>query len=117
VTLDAGTEPDVPDAATTAAVCADVADAVPCAFAAVTWARSVEPLSAVCATYVDAVAPAMATHASPVELQRCHAYAYVGVVGEFHVPVLVVSVCPTFGVPVIAGSTLFDGALLPTAAV
>ncbi len=53
-------------------VCGDVAAALPAAFAAVTTTRIVLPTSAVTATYVAPVAPAMSAQALPEASQRRH---------------------------------------------
>src|SRR6185437_5808938 len=87
----------------TTAVWADVAEPAPLGFVAVTTTRSVLLSSAVCTTYVCDVAPAIAAHALPCASQRCHAYAYVGVVWLFQVPGLAVRVCPVWAVPLIVG--------------
>jgi hypothetical protein len=60
-------------AAETIAVGADVEDADPSAFVAVTVTRRVRPTSAAAAVYVSAVTPAIAVQASPFESQRDHA--------------------------------------------
>jgi len=83
---------------------------VPSAFSAVTTARIVEALSACCTTYVDAEAPVIKVHEAPLSLQRCHWNANVGAVWYVHVPVVVVSVCPTCALPEIAGGVVFVGA-------
>jgi hypothetical protein len=58
--------------ATTTAVCADVADADPPPFDAVTTARKVDPTSPATTAYDDAVAPPMSAHAPPDASQRRH---------------------------------------------
>ena len=83
---------------------------MPSAFCAVTTARSVEPESALCTTYVDAAAPAIVLHEAPLELQRCHWNEYDGAVWYVHVPVVVVSVCPSCAVPEMTGGAVFVGA-------
>ena len=54
------------------AVAADVAEADPATFVAVTVARSREPTSADVVVYVDAVAPAIGTQEPPFEAHLNH---------------------------------------------
>ena len=58
--------------ATTTAVCAEVACALPATFVAVTRTRIVAPTSAGVSVRGRAVAPAMSAQAAPAALQRCH---------------------------------------------
>jgi hypothetical protein len=64
-------DPDV-DPATTTAVCADVADADPPPFDAVTTARNVDPTSPDTTPYDDDVAPPISTHPPPDASHRRH---------------------------------------------
>ena len=95
-------------AAAIAAVCTEAAVAVPTAFRAVTTTCSFRPASAAVSRYVAAVAPVMAAHV--VAVQRCHCRVRFGDGAPVQVPVVEVSVEPTFAVPVITGSSETSGA-------
>ena len=74
------------------AVAAEVADALPWLFVAVTTTRTVPAMSASTSWYVLDVAPTMSPHPLPLLSHRRHWYAYVGVGVPLHVPVVAVSV-------------------------
>src|SRR5687768_627377 len=81
---------------------AEAAEVTPSALRAKTRARSVLPASTSRSVYVREVAPPIAAQLLPSSAQRLH--WYVKLVGlPVHVPVLVVSVLPTSGVPEIVG--------------
>lgn len=90
---------------------AEVACPEPAALLAVTTTRSVWAASALAASYVWAVAPAIAAHEAPFVAQRSHAYVYVIGAEPDQVPVVAVSVDPTLAVPVICGAAVFCGAV------
>jgi hypothetical protein len=92
----------------TTPVCAEVADAEPAAFVAVTTIRSVLPASADTSVYVLLVAPLMLAHEAPALSQRRHWYAY-DVGAPLQLPVEAVSVWPTTVLPLIVGSAVFVG--------
>ncbi len=103
---------NVPDVgcATTTAVAAELADAEPTPFDAVTTARNVEPTSAATTTYVAAVAPPISTHPAPPASHRRHRYAYeIGAVPD-HDPADDDNVRPTSATPDTTGTTEFAGA-------
>ena len=93
----------------TAVVAAEVADAEPAAFAAVTVARSRRPTSAVCAVYDEPLAPEIGWQLFPAESHRSH--WYVNVIGAvpLQLPLLVESDLPTRAGPVIDGSAVLVG--------
>jgi hypothetical protein len=104
--------PPLPEA-TTGAVAADVADAEPTLFVAVTVVRKVNPTSAETGTYVAAIAPLSVVQLAPLVLQRCQRYEYVMGVAPVQVPFVVVRVEPTCGVPKISGRAVLTGAVEP----
>jgi hypothetical protein len=93
----------------TAAVCGEVAADEPPAFVAVTTTRTVPATSDAFSRYVGLVAPAISTQVLPPPSQSRHRYP-----NELGLPVQsptdAVSVCPSRGVPEIAGSATFAGA-------
>ena len=94
---------------TTTAVASDSAALPePPALLAVSVTRSSCPTSSATGLYVSPVAPPIATHALPDELQRSHWYTYP--VGEFvHSPWCSVNVWPCWAVPVTVGSVESTG--------
>jgi hypothetical protein len=98
----------VVDAVTTR-VGGETAVAVPAEFFAVTARTILEPTSAVCTMYDDEVAPAIATHEAPAELQRRHSYVYVSGADPVHVPFDEVRTEPTSASPEIEGGNEFAG--------
>ena len=94
----------------TTPVCNDVTDALPDAFVPVSTTRMVAPASPLASTYVVAVAPEISAQLLPAASQRCHWCVSVGAGFPLHVPAFAVSVWPTTAVPLIVGSTVFDGA-------
>ena len=92
----------------TRAVDADALEAEPAALEAVTSTRSVVPESDSSTLYVESVAPSTSLQLDP--LQRCHWYANEIGGDPRHVPGIAVSVPEGFGLPVIAGRTVLEGA-------
>src|SRR5262245_11401071 len=103
-------------ACATTAVGTDVREVEPAVFFAVTTTRSVRSRSALVRTYVAAFAPTIAAQLPPTLSQRCHWIENVIGCLPAHVPTDAVSVCPTVGVPVIAGGAVLAGRA-PTAAI
>ena len=102
-------------AALTTAVGTDVDWVEPSAFRAVTRERIVLSMSSFFSTYVLSVAPPMFEQLPPLASQRRHWYT--NEVGEpLHVPLLVVSVLPSWAVPEIVGGDWFPGAAWGAAA-
>ena len=95
--------------ATTTAVCADVADADPPPFDAVTTARNVDPTSPATTAYDDAVAPAISTHAPPDTSHRRHRYANDIGVDPDHDPLDTDNDCPDCADPDTTGNPVFTG--------
>lgn len=92
----------------TTAVGADVADAEPPAFFAVTVTRMVLPESPPVMAWVSPVAPEIEEQEPPRASQFDHTYEKL--VGEFlQLPVAAVSVLPTFSVPLIVGTAVETG--------
>jgi hypothetical protein len=100
------------EAAATTPDGAEVADAAPFLFEAVTTTLIVAPTSDALNKYDWPVAPPTDAQLPPRESQRCHWYAYVTPTPD-HVPGLAVSVCPSCAVPEIVGNDVFEGACLP----
>jgi hypothetical protein len=92
----------------TRAVDADVLEAEPEAFDAVTRTRSFVPASVSSTLYVESVANSTSVQLDP--LQRCHWYANEIGGDPRHVPGVAVSVRKRLGVPAIAGRTVLEGA-------
>lgn len=89
-------------------VAADVAVVAPPALRAVTLTRRVRPASAAAVGYVAVAAPGTATQFAPCA-SHC-TQAYVKLVGEpLHVPLVALSVLPTFSVPAIVGALVATG--------
>lgn len=88
----------------------DTAVAEPTLLVAVTATRIVKPRSPKAGTYVRAVAPAIFVQLAPLESQRLHWYENASGTDPDHVPRLVVSPRPGFGLPAIAGRATFAGA-------
>jgi hypothetical protein len=84
--------------------------ALPAEFAAVTRSRSVLPTSAVPSVRVVPVAPLMAVHEPPDEVQRSHWRVSVGTGFPVHVPVDPVSTSPAVAVPLTVGGDWLEGA-------
>ena len=68
------------------------------------------PTSTFLRTYVRSVAPPIWEQLPPFSSQRRHEYEYVIGAVPVQVPLLVVSVLPSSGVPETAGGDWFDGA-------
>src|SRR5947209_10045891 len=86
----------------TGSVRSDIAVDVPPAFFAVTCTRRRSPSSTITTSYVLLVAPKIAVQLVPSRSHRSH--WYVNDVGlPLHVPLSVVSVWPTWALPVITG--------------
>ena len=97
------------------AVGTDVDWVAPSAFRAVTRERIVSSTSTFFSTYVFSVAPPMVAQLPPSLSQRRH--WYVNVVGVLvHVPLLVVSVLPSWAVPEIVGGDVLPGGACGAAA-
>jgi hypothetical protein len=93
----------------TTAVGAELAEAEPRAFVAVTTDRTVCPTSPDPRGWRRVVAPAITTQFAPVLSQSSHLYLYD--VGLFaHVPVVVVKVCPLTDDPLTTGAPVLTGA-------
>jgi hypothetical protein len=93
----------------TTAVALDVAVAEPAEFVAVTATRSVAPRSSAVSVYVEPDALGTAVHAAPLELQRCHWYAYVIGCTPVQTPVEACSSEPGAVPPEIVGGSVFVG--------
>jgi hypothetical protein len=91
----------------------ECAAVLPALFFAFTVARRSCPESAEATTYVVFVALAIEAQLLPPESQRSHWYVYEIGPWPIHSPAFAVSVCPTVGVPVIAGAVVFPGAVTP----
>jgi hypothetical protein len=101
----------------TLAVTALVAVAEPAEFVAVTAMRILFETSAATRRYVAPVAPLIAEHPLPEELQRCHCRPNVMVGVPVQVPVVEVSSWPSFAVPETAGKPELTGGVAAIAAV
>ena len=75
-----------------------------------TFERSCLPASVLVMTYVVFVAAEMLEQVPPTT-HRCHWKVYVGAGLPDHVPVVVVTVSPTDGVPLTTGNAVFLGAV------
>jgi hypothetical protein len=96
----------------TTSVAFEATVAAPSAFDAVTRTRRREPTSPDATTYAVVEAPPMTAQSEPSGAppdagQRTHWYANVGL--PVHVPGAAVRVCPSDGMPVIVGATVFEG--------
>ena len=100
---------DGPVAEPMTSVGADVADALPSAFVAVTTTRSVWPTSPDVGVYVLLVPAVMSPQPLPSDPHRCHWYANdVGVFDQL--PSEAVCGDPALGVPLMVGGAVFCGA-------
>jgi hypothetical protein len=96
---------------------AEVTGVDPSALVAVTRTRMVFPTSLEVSCRDLPVAPVMSTHAPPPASQRCHWYAYVGVVALDHVPGRALMIWPSWNVPEIVGGAVLTGAVATCASV
>jgi hypothetical protein len=88
----------------------------PAELVAVTATRSVEPTSALAATYVCAVAPGRSLQLPPLAPQRRHWNAYVMGCVPLQLPVVALSDRPACGVPELSGGSVYTGGVGTVAA-